>query len=155
MAAPKGNKFGPLPVGDDLRQARKLTKAVFEEIAHRYLFMTYDDMVRLLSDKSKNLPAIDYLVLSIIMQGIKEGDVKRLDFFIERTIRRSVRSLRKINDDDDDADDEDDAMPKVKAIPVPMTKDERIEMLEKMRQRLLNDKIDEETIIDIDVEPSK
>ena len=128
-----GNPQGLLPIGDAMKMARKLTKSVFEQIAHKYMFMTYQQIVNLMEDSKDKLPIIDFAVMSILLHAVKEGDQKRIDWILDRTIGMAVRKHAVIIDDE---------RPEAK-IPVPMTPEEKLTMLELYKKKVESEIINE------------
>lgn len=122
------NKDGALPIGNDLREARKLTVQEFERLANKYLWMTMKDIERITSDKEKAraTPAIEMMIISIMNKGLIEGDTKRLDFLLERTIGQAVKKIRVEHMVEDLNKD----------IPVEMSAVEQLEMLDKYKELL-------------------
>lgn len=125
------NPYGNLPIGDDLKNARKLTRADFERTANKYMQMTWEMIDELI--KQKNLPMMDYMIVSIMHRAVKDGDQKRLDFLLDRLIGQVVRRIRVQHEEE----------PIVKQIPMQVSDEERLEMLEKMRQRIIDAKAEQ------------
>lgn len=136
----KANEVGQLPIGQKIKEMRKLTRIEYERLAGKYLFMTIEDMEALA--KRKDIQTIDYLIISSIIHGIKHGDFKVLEFHLDRLIGTPVRKYKF---------EVEEPNPNELAEPVPMTDAERVEMLDLMKARYLNKKESEV----IDVEPSK
>ena len=120
-----GNPVGMLPMGDDLKKARKLNRNEFELILHKYLFMTFEQIEKLA--QSKMLPMIDYMVVSIINKAVSEGDEKRLNFLLDRSIGQVVRKIRI----------ETQVETTGATAPVEMSQAEKLEMLDRMRAKVL------------------
>src|SRR6266581_3752396 len=80
------NPRGRPKIPQELKLAKKLRRATFEIVGHRYIMLPVKQLrVR---HKDENLPAIDVLVISIILQAIKHGDSARLNFLLDRLIGR-------------------------------------------------------------------
>jgi len=119
------NEFGPLPIGDDLKYARKITRVEFERVANKYLFMRWEEIEPLA--KSKNIPMLDFMIISLMNHAVKDGDPKRLDFLLDRLIGQVVRKIH--------VQTEEEHIPKTS--PIAMSDEEKVEMLDIMRERIL------------------
>jgi hypothetical protein len=123
MARSVDNPFGGfLPRGKDLQEAKKLTREQFEEIANKYLFMTFHDLQNALKN-AKSLPAIDFLVMSLIANAIKDGDQNRINFLLDRLIGQVVKKIRIETTVD-------------QGIPIEMSREEKMKMLEEYRSTI-------------------
>jgi len=84
MPFKKGNKAAKGRVMPEGQLAlRRLTKVRLEEIIHRYMDKTLDDLKTLLKDPGPT-PAIELIVVSLIAKSITVGDQHRLDSLINR-----------------------------------------------------------------------
>lgn len=131
MALKKGDKInplGPLPIGEDLKLARKLTRVEFERVANKYLYMNFFDIQKAMNPENKmNIPVLDYMILSVMYHAIKEGDQKRLDFLLDRTIGQAVKRIQ-VTTEPEDMD---------KNAPVELSAEERIEMAERYKNKII------------------
>ena len=74
-----------------MKAAKKLNKIKFEEILNKYINCTIDDLQMHLKDK--NTPALDLIVIKVLLEGIKRGDEKRLGFVLDRLIGKVKDSI--------------------------------------------------------------
>ena len=121
-----GNPDGLLPIGDVLKNKRKFTRVEWETAMNTYLYMTPEEIDKLV--KSRQLPMIDYMLVSVINSVVKDGNYKALEFLLDRSIGQAVRRIRI------EREDFDEAAPK--KIPVQMSKNERIDMMKRLMQRI-------------------
>ena len=70
----------------DLRKARELTKANLEGLLNKYLWMTKNELESILSKQNPDVPMIEMMIGSIVHKALVEGDPKRFDFILNRTI---------------------------------------------------------------------
>lgn len=119
-------------MGNDLKEARKLTRLEFERTVNKYLFMSLEQIQKLMKDPEvkKRTPMIDMIVVSIAYKALIEGDERRFTFLLDRTIGQVVRRVRVEHEVED--------MPKT--VPVEMTMEERLEMLERYKKVLQSKK---------------
>lgn len=129
------NPTGLLPIGKDMVEARKVSRHDFERVAHKYLQMSYKQLTELM-EKRQDLPVMDVMVISTMVHAIKEGDPKRFDFILDRTIGQVVRKIR--------IESQPEA---VTQIPIPMSEKEKLLMLDKMREVIEK----RQQIIDVEV----
>lgn len=129
------NPFGPLPIGDDLKQARKLTRTEFERLANKYLFMPFNEMASILNDKTKNpnVPVIELAIMSIYYHAIKEGDEKRMNWVMDRVLGQAVKKIHVVTEVEN---------PDPKA-PVEMTEKEKLDMIERYKKRVIEARLSE------------
>jgi hypothetical protein len=84
----KGNQYGKVhskgrpkfPV--EQKMAQKLTRTKFRAITMRYLGHTRGELESIA--RNPETPAIDMVVISILIKAIKGGDEKRLNWFLEQ-----------------------------------------------------------------------
>jgi len=67
-----------------LKVANKLTKIRFQEILHKYFDHSLEDLK--MAYIGKNTPALDLVVIKVLIEAIRKGDEKRLGFLLDRTI---------------------------------------------------------------------
>jgi hypothetical protein len=127
-----GNLDGYLPIGDALKMARKLTRVAFEECVTKYLYMTLDQIERSWQNK-KDIPMVDLIVISIARKALVDSDHKSLEFLLDRSIGQSVRKVHVVTEFEDAP---------ARDIPIPMTKEEELEMLDIYRQQITDKPID-------------
>lgn len=122
------NSKGRLPIGDDLKEARKLTRAEFERMINRYLFMSVAEIQdRLKNQEQYQIPMIEALILSGLALAYKEGDTKRLDFFLDRTLGRVVMKHHVVTEVDNTS----------RVAPIALSEAEKLEMVEAYKQKVL------------------
>lgn len=85
--APKGNTYAALP--KDIKESRQITRVEFERIVNKYFYCTLPELEK--AKKDPKTTVLEMMVLSIIIKGIKEGDQKRMDYLLSRTIGVIVR----------------------------------------------------------------
>lgn len=106
---------------DKIKEARRLNRTQFERIANKYLHMDFSEIEEIMAKKKKNIAAIDFIVLSVIYHAIKDGDPKRLDFLLNRTIGQTIKRVAIQSFEE----------PELRDIPVEMTPEEKIQMAER------------------------
>lgn len=120
-----GNPNGRPRVPVEIKESRLLTHYKFEQLCNKFLEMNFNELEPL--SKSKDIPMIELMIISCIVKGIKEGSTKHLDFLLNRLIGSVVREIKiKVPDRD----------PSLNEIPIPMTTDEKLQMIEKFRLRI-------------------
>lgn len=142
----KNNPYANLPklsAGADLKNVRKLTRIEFEGIILKYFRMPWSKIEESMADpeKRKNIPIIEYMVLSVMNKAITEGDAKRLDFLLDRTLGQIVmKKKQEVEEIEGDG-----------LAPVPLSAAEKLEMLDKMRRKIENDSSEppSDTIVDV------
>jgi len=90
-AAKKSSRAIP----QDLKKARQVNSNDFESICYKYMHSSTQDLTKL--SKDTRLPAIDMLVIRILLHGITKGDQTRLNFFLDRTIGKVVEKQQNLN----------------------------------------------------------
>ena len=128
-----------LPMGEDLKYARRLTRNEFETICHKYMFKTISEISA--AAKNPNVPVIDMMILSVMNRGIQEGDHKCMEFLLDRMIGSVVRKVRVQYEDE-----QPQSHP-----PVEINFSEKAEMLKKLTA--IYEKKAREEDATIDVEP--
>lgn len=128
---PPHKPFGNLPIGDDLKNARKLTRAEFERLANKYLFMPFQEMSDLLQNKERNpnVPVIELAIMSIYYHAIKDGDEKRLNWVMDRVLGQAVRKIHVVTEMENPNADA--------PAPVEMTQEEKLDMLELYKKKVI------------------
>lgn len=79
-----GNPNGRPKTPEDIKEARKLNRFDFERIVNELWWMPPEELLAVLKDE--NTPAIKIMVARIIVEASKEGDPKRAEFLLQRTI---------------------------------------------------------------------
>lgn len=87
----KGVNPNPLNIGKnaptaDDKAARKLTRLTVERIFNAHCHSPLQELIAKVKDET--LPAIDLLIVRILIEAIKKGDHVKLDFILDRTIGR-------------------------------------------------------------------
>jgi hypothetical protein len=120
-----GNAKGAPKVPEDIKEARRLNGPEFDRIANKLLAMTKAEIVKIVNEPTT--PSLDLIVASVIHKAIIEGDAKRLDYLLCRTIGKVVQPVQH-------------AGPDGGPIPVQdvtnLTPEERLARLKKMQVRL-------------------
>lgn len=129
------NPQGMLPVGSNIKEARKLTRLEFEAIAHKYMFMTIGQLKKV--SGSDDLPSIDQMIIGAMLEGMK-GNWKAFSFILDRTIGMAVRRHSVVIDDERDSN----------KIPLALNDQERLAMLELYKKKVI-EKIKQEEAIDV------
>lgn len=94
MPFQKGNRHGKgrPPVGADQAEANKITKTMMLELFGRFLNMDIDRLEQMLSDRTK--PVAYHIIGRVALMAIKEGDPKRLDFFMDRLYGKVSQEIK-------------------------------------------------------------
>lgn len=79
-----GNPNGRPKMPKELREAKRMRKTEFIGLLVKYLGHTLEELGA--AKKDKKTPAIDRIVIAIVLNAIKHGDYKRLDFLMDRII---------------------------------------------------------------------
>lgn len=126
-----GNPAGSLPIGDQLKLTRRINRDTVEERIWQYWLGNFEDIEKTLSNKEKVLktPVLDLMVMSIMRKAVLEGDVKSLNFFMDRTLGQVIRKIR-VEHEVENVN---------KEIPVDMTSAEKLEMLKRYQAHLEKD----------------
>lgn len=75
---------GAKPVPQDLKEARALNVIESERVINKFLHMPLKDMVLFLKDNTNTVH--EMLIARILIEAIKEGDHKRLEWIYERLL---------------------------------------------------------------------
>ena len=81
------NPAGRPPLPAEINEIKRLDKAKFEEVLHRFLYLPKEELKRLI--ESPGTPMIEILVGTIITKGGDHGDPMRLGFLLERILGRA------------------------------------------------------------------
>jgi hypothetical protein len=75
----------------ELKEARLINAGVFESTIYKYMMMPVDQLQIIAKDPLT--PAVDLVVIKILVKAIQEGDHARLEFLFKRTIGNVVDKL--------------------------------------------------------------
>lgn len=67
-----------------MKTANKLTKVRFQEILHKYCNHNLEDLK--MAYINKKTPALDLVVIKVLIEAIRKGDEKKLGFLLDRMI---------------------------------------------------------------------
>lgn len=142
-----GNPKGPTPLPEDIKQSRKLTRAEVEAILNKYLQMDLGELNRKAAKMQQDVregnntgvPMIEAMVLTLVNKAMIEGDHKRFDFLLDRIIGPIERKIKVIDDGPKDV------------IPIQLTPEEKLKMLDRYREKILDKGKPEGTIDDSNI----
>jgi hypothetical protein len=77
-----GRKSGTATV--DIRASRQMAALDFEQIVYKYMRSPIEDLRRIMTDP--NTPAIELVVIKLLVLSIQHGDISRINLLLERTI---------------------------------------------------------------------
>jgi hypothetical protein len=88
--------FAPNPNGRpkvpaEIKQLRQINANETTKILNKFILMQYEELVEFV--KAKQGTAIEMLVGTILLSGIKEGDQGRLGFFLDRLIGKTPENV--------------------------------------------------------------
>lgn len=72
----------------DVKAARASNRLLFEQILHKYVHMSGEELNRKLKDTS--LPMLEGVVAKILAKAFNEGDFRRAEFILDRLIGKPV-----------------------------------------------------------------
>ena len=80
----KGNKLanGRPRVSEEQKEVMKLTRTKFNTITMKYLNYNRAELEKIA--RHPETPAIDMMVISVMVKAIKQGDEKKLNWFLEQ-----------------------------------------------------------------------
>lgn len=78
------NPAGRPPAPPELKEARKFTKARYEEILHRVSAMTMDELQSFIKEKKGDV--LETAIAAIMVKCINQGDFTRLEGFTNRIV---------------------------------------------------------------------
>ena len=81
---PGDPRAGRAPLPPELKDAKRLTKGMFEAMANRFLWMTPGELQAAHDDPKT--PAIERLIISILAAGEADGDQARAEWFLNRLL---------------------------------------------------------------------
>lgn len=76
----------------DIMDARKLRAVQFEEIVYKYFDFTLVDLNARMNDV--NTPAVELVVIRLLVKSIQLGDPSRINFLLDRTIGKVKEKLQ-------------------------------------------------------------
>lgn len=85
------NPNGRPKLPEDIKEARKLNKEEIERLLNSYLGLTQEELKSKLQDPKT--PTLELLMARIVVEAIKKGDERRLDFLLNRLIGPVPKSL--------------------------------------------------------------
>ena len=129
-----GNPNGRPPVPAEIKEARKMTRAEVEEILNKYLQMDLGELNRKLlkmqadvqAQRNTGIPMIEAMILTLTNKALVEGDHVRLDFLLDRIIGPVEKKISVIDETPRDV------------IPIALTPDEKLKMLDRYREYILD-----------------
>lgn len=74
-----------------LMDARKLTSQRFESIVYKYAESDLTQLKQAMQNPTT--PAIELVVIKLLVKGIEQGDYQRINFLLDRTIGKVKESL--------------------------------------------------------------
>lgn len=77
-----GNKSGRRPLPEHLRDAPELTKDRVQKMIGLYAEMSLTQLEE--KAKDKTLPGFEAAIVATLIKAIKDGDVNRMEFFLNR-----------------------------------------------------------------------
>lgn len=80
----EGHTGGPgrPPASKAEKEMNKLTRSKFKAVVQKYLVLTKIELNEIIKDPTT--PTLDVMVLSVMHHAIKQGDEKRLNWFLEQ-----------------------------------------------------------------------
>lgn len=97
-----GNPKGAAKLSPEVKHMRLMARIDFQRLADKFLHLTNGELRAIMKDD--NSTGIDSMVASIILRGRDEGDQRRLDFFLDRTIGKVTEKIVISDPDRDSAD---------------------------------------------------
>lgn len=79
-----GNPKGGPGLPQDLKNARKLNQVEIERICNRYLYANSEELMLAFADPQ--LPAIEKIVISILLTALDEADQARIEWVFQRVL---------------------------------------------------------------------
>ena len=88
-----GNPKGRMPIPEDLRQIQKFSRTVIELILNKYMQTPTIELKRMLDNPDK-IPAMELMVIQVLVKGIEKGDERRLGFLFDRVIGKPKEVIK-------------------------------------------------------------
>ena len=82
------NPNGRSKIPEHVKAARKLNQVKFAEVLYQYINSTFAELEAALKDPKT--PAIELVVVKILAEAIENGDEKKLEFILNRTIGKVI-----------------------------------------------------------------
>lgn len=79
-----GNPYGRPRLPGAVAEARKLNKVELERILNKYIYLNMQEMQFCANDPTT--PAIDLIVIKMVLESIKRGDHVRLETILNRLV---------------------------------------------------------------------
>lgn len=94
MPFQKGHKLGKgrMPAPDDVREARAITKTQMLDMFVKFMTMDINSLEDMLSNRSR--PVVEHIIGRVALMAIKDGDQKRLDFFMDRLYGKVTQEIK-------------------------------------------------------------
>ncbi len=86
-----GNPNGRPKLPQDVVEARKLNRNEVERILTRHVRMTKTELES--AQKDPNTPALENLIVGVLLEGMKSGDHVRLNFLLDRLIGKPTEHV--------------------------------------------------------------
>jgi hypothetical protein len=87
------NPHGRPKIPEDLKKARKLTKTRAAQLFELFMNKSVEELEKVCKDKKTTV--LEGMIARVAMKAIQEGDPKRLDFMLDRTIGK-VKEVKEI-----------------------------------------------------------
>lgn len=125
-----GNPEGMLPLPDYIKDARRLSRVELESLFNKIFYGDFLDIQKVLAKVAKgepvNVPTGELMIMSVYYHGIKEGNPKHLDFFLDRMIGQVVKKIQVYT--------ELETQPT--SVPIEMSDEEKLEMVHMYKKKL-------------------
>lgn len=94
-----GAKPGPgrPPMSPELKESRKLTRTLFEEIVNRFTTMSKSQLTYHL--QKPDTPALELMVGMVVREAIVKGDQARLNFLLDRLVGKVADKVQHSGDE--------------------------------------------------------
>jgi hypothetical protein len=76
----------------DLRAARRMAALEFEDIVYKYMRSPVDELKRMMTDPKT--PAVELVVIKLLVMSIQNGDISRFNLLLERTIGKVQEKIK-------------------------------------------------------------
>lgn len=87
----------------EAKSLKHLTQSNYILLVNKYLYMELEELEDKYHDRF--LPALDHIVIRIILKAMKEGDVQKLEGLLGRVIGKSNIEARVIKPDEEKAEE--------------------------------------------------
>lgn len=137
-----GNPNGRPLITDDLRDVRLINKRQVELTLSKYMSMDVGEVQKILTRMQADLKTISFVglstmeatIITIINKALVDGDHKRLEFLFDRIIGPIEKKVSVVDDRIRDA------------IPIQLTDVEKLKMLDRYREKILDKNKSEEQL---------